>query len=287
MDIEELKKLRQSYISTRNTYLIIAGIIFAVFIAFSIMIGIPQLFFFGLVVLFIIYVIIVGSKKQKFVGEYKKVVMPLALQQVMTDAIFDEKYSGILNYVEGRIISRGNKRHCGDYVKGNYKGINVELSEMYIAYETTDSDGNTDTTVYFSGVWFIFDFNKTFKDNLLVHSKNYGYAVRFGEKIDTEDVDFNNKFRIRSNNTLEAFYILTPHIMEKIKQLKEKIKCYLIMYFEDSKLHIGLGGYKNLFEPNVNEEIDIEKFKDAILKDLSVVFELVETLDLDNDLFKK
>ena len=286
MEKEELEKLRKSFISTRKTFLIIAGIVLALFSVLALMIGFPQFIFFIFTVLMILYFVIVARKEKTFISEYKKVVMPLALQQVMTDAVFEDGYAGVLNCVEGKIISRGNRRHCEDYIKGNYKGINVELSEIYIAYETTDSDGDTDTTVYFNGVWFIFDFNKIFKDNLLVHSKYYGYAKAFGEKIQTEDVEFNKSFKIRSNNELEAFYILTPHIMEKIKELKDKLRSRLILYFEDNKLHIGLDGYRNLFEPKVNEEINIEKFKDIILKDLNIVFDLVETLKLDNNLFK-
>lgn len=287
MEKEELERLRKSYITTRNIYLLIAIIIMGGTVYISLNSRIPTFLFIALTILIIFYIFIVGSKKNKFVSAYKKVVMPLALKQVMTDAVFDDGYTGILNHVEGNIISRGNKRSAGDYIKGNYKGINVELSEICIQYETTDSDGNTDTTTYFNGVWFIFDFNKNFKDNLLVHSKYYGYAKSFGEKIETENVEFNKLFRIRSNNELEAFYILTPHNMEKIKQLKEKLKSRIIMYFENSKLHIGLDGYRNLFEPKVNEEINIDKFKDTILKDLNIVFDLVETLNLDNNLFKK
>ena len=39
------------------------------------------------------------------------------------------------------------------------------------------------------------------------------------EKVKMEDVDFNRMFKIYAENELDAFYILTPNMMEKIKKL--------------------------------------------------------------------
>ena len=97
MEKEELERLRKSYITTRNIYLLIAIIIMGWTVYISLNSRIPTFLFIALTILIIFYIFIVGSKKNKFVSAYKKVVMPLALKQVMTDAVFDDGYTGILN----------------------------------------------------------------------------------------------------------------------------------------------------------------------------------------------
>lgn len=44
--------------------------------------------------------------------------------------------------------------------------------------------------------------------------------------IETEDVEINNSFNIYAQTEHEAFYILTPSFMEKLKKIdKKNTKC--------------------------------------------------------------
>lgn len=52
-------------------------------------------------------------------------------------------------------------------------------------------------------------------------------------------------------------------------------------------MHIGLHNKKDLFEPNVYKRINLEEEKQKILIDVKIITEFVDTLDLDNDLFKR
>ena len=69
----------------------------------------------------------------------------------------------------------------------------------------------------------IFDFNKNFKSNVQVISNDFIKRslphIKNNKKVKLEDIEFNKMFKIYSEIEHDAFYILTPHFMEKIKKL--------------------------------------------------------------------
>lgn len=67
----------------------------------------------------------------------------------------------------------------------------------------------------------IFDFNKNFKSNVQVISNDFIKRslphIKNNKKVKLEDIEFYKMFKIYSEIEHDAFYILTPHFMEKIK----------------------------------------------------------------------
>ena len=84
----------------------------------------------------------------------------------------------------------------------------------------------------------------------------------------------------------DAFYLLTPNYMEKIKKLKEKLNAAFALCFIDNKLYIGLNNYKNLFEPNLKKKIDIDLEEKMIVEEIKIITNFIDDLELDNNLFK-
>ena len=101
-----------------------------------------------------------------------------------------------------------------------------------------------------------------------------------------EDNEFNNLFTVFAVSEHEAFYILTPHFMEKIKELTSKLKCGIMLGFVDNKLHIAVNNYKDSFEYNVFRPINEKEIEESITKDIKLITDFVDELNLDNDLFK-
>ena len=122
------------------------------------------------------------------------------------------------------MMNTRDKYHSNDYISAKYKEINFECADVHIEEEYRDSDGDTSYTTIFKGQWFIFDFNKNFKANIQICEKSFRgtkrgvfFSNEVYEKVKMEDVDFNSMFKIYAENELDAFYILTPNMMEKIK----------------------------------------------------------------------
>ena len=101
-----------------------------------------------------------------------------------------------------------------------------------------------------------------------------------------EDEEFNKRFMVFAESEHEAFYILTPHFMEKIKEITKKLKCEVMFCFVNNKLHIAVDNRDDSFEPNIFRTINEQEIEENITKDIRLITDFVAELDLDNNLFR-
>ena len=253
---------------------------------------------------FFIIVIVFGTLLTKLitnknVREYKKIYKQNITLETFKCVFTDVDYSPNLGLPESvisstKMMNTGDRYHSNDYISAKYKEINFECADVYIEKKYRDKDGHTHYITIFKGQWLIFDFNKTFKANVQICEKSFRgdkrgdlFSDEVYEKVKMEDVDFNKTFKIYAENEIDAFYVLTPNMMEKIKKLNNELHGNLLFCLINSKMHIGLHNSKDLFEPNVYKKINLEEEKQRILKDIKIITEFVDILDLDNDLFKR
>lgn len=160
-------------------------------------------------------------------------------------------------------------------------------------YEEEDKDENKIITweTIFEGRYMIFDFNKNFKSNVQVISNDFIKRslprIKNNKKVKLEDIEFNKMFKIYSEIEQDAFYILTPHFMEKIKKLYKELDAPIKLTFMENKLHVAVNNGEDSFEYNVLNPINEEEIEQDIIKDIKLITDFVNELNLDNDLFKK
>ena len=300
--IENLRKEAKKILSTgRKITLLAAGISLLILIIIQIMLGV-FLYLINFIIPFFIFVAgmiitsIVSAKPiQEFNDAFKNMFVLKSLEKIFTDLKYEPSNGIEERVLEGTdMINTGDRFSSNDYVSGKYKNINVICSAVEIEekHETTDDEGNKKTTweTIFKGKWMIFDFNKSFKANLQICQKGFGDEILNNglyNNIKMEDQEFNNMFWINAQNDHEAFYILTPSFMEKIKKLSNTIDGTLLLCFVNNKLHVGLHNYDDSFEPDLYKEIDEEKITSEISKDIKQITDFVDELDLDNNLFRR
>lgn len=234
-----------------------------------------------------------GAEK-KFKKLYKEKIVLGCFQESFDDVFYDAK----IGISENTIASTGMMRtgdvfRSSDYLKAKYKNIPFECSDVDIEDISRDSDGDTTYTTIFKGQWYIFKFNKSFKSNFEVCSKCFGANRRGGlfgidgfQKIELEDVDFHKRFRVYAKDELDVFYVLTPHMIERIKKLDSSISGELLFCFCGDYLHVGLYNNKDLYEHSVFSEIKLEESRKKVLSELDLIIQFVETLQLDDTLFQ-
>ena len=123
-------------------------------------------------------------------------------------------------YASGAFPFGFDKASGGDYIKASYRGVGLELCDLMLEEEvretTTDSDGNstsdTSNKIVFVGQWLILDFHKELSADLGVFE---GLRKRY-DQIETENAEFNKRYGISCDSVHDAFYILTPNMMEHI-----------------------------------------------------------------------
>ncbi|MDY2804799.1 MAG: DUF3137 domain-containing protein [Bacilli bacterium] len=309
MNVDELKELQSRIIKKNKTCNLISiiSLIVLLFVTLFIFLekeldlkfilfGLLFELIFGLVISTIIKVIINGKSISKFNKEYKNIFVLSALTNNFENLTYDFEDG----FSEQKIRETGMFNTCdrftsNDYVSGNYKNIKFEQSDIHIQeeHEKTDADGNTSTywETIFEGRLMIFDFNKNFMANMLVISNSFPMNALLinGKlsKIKMEDTEFNKSFKVYSDLEHDAFYVLTPHFMEKMKKIYNELKCGIMFGFLDNKLYVAVDNREDSFEYNVFEPIDEKEINNNITKDIKLITDFVNELNLDNDLFKK
>lgn len=300
-------ELENSRIKYRNRSLIsiavgIGIVLVSIFIrsTFQFEMDLMSIFIIDLVIIAIISAIIISGPKKSYVDNFKNYFVKRTLEKIFTDLQYNPDRGIPESVISGTgMMYTGDRYTTNDLILGKYKNINFMQSDVHIEeeHESTDSDGHT-TTYYvtiFQGRWMIFDFNKTFKANVEVCEKGFSgnqANTLFGkskyQKVKMESEEFNKKFRVYAQDPHDAFYIITPSLMEKIKRLEAANKGKLFLGFCNNQLHVGIHDGSDSFEPgSCFSKINEEEIMNRMSTDVSKITMFVDELELDNDLFRK
>jgi len=201
-------------------------------------------------------------------------------------------------FENSKIFMRNIDRYRGDdLVVGNIGKTEVRFSELNALYETKDKEG-TKYVSLFKGIFFIADFNKDFVGETIVlpdtAEKLFGKLGTMFQKMNIsrpdlvklENPDFEKAFVVYGTDQVEARYILTPALMERIMDFQKKSgKIYLS--FLHSKVYIAISLSKNLFEPPLFKSMLNYKLVEDYFKYLMLIVNIVEDLDLNTRIWSK
>lgn len=309
MNVEELKQLQSQIIKKNKICNIVGLLLFLIALAIYLSIAIPKktdIYLLIIIVLIelifcLIIVMYIKSKAndkdiEKFYKEFKNVFVLKSLNNIFTDIKYYPEKGFSKNFIKNiGMLYTGDSYNSNDYISGKYKDIAFEQSDIHIEekYIEEDADGEKEEVwkTIFLGRLMIFDFNKPFKTNIQVASYRFEaeslpWSKKFS-RVEMEDAEFNNTFNVYAESEHEAFYVLTPHFMEKLKTITKKINCGIMFCFVDNKLHIAVDNEKDSFEYNVFEPIDEIKIEKEITNDIKLITDFIDELNLDNELFKK
>lgn len=226
---------------------------------------------------------------QRYKQVYKRQIVLPALNEIFEDAqVYDGGFSS-KDMSDIGLINIGTHYKSEDSFKGKYNKVPFEAAEIYTYHKVYRNDRN-EKVIDFNGNYYIFEFNKNFKGNMKVFPE--GETSRSKEKgikiadLDLENIKFNEKFRVITEDEHLAYYILTPQLMEKMIKLNEEF-IDVSFAFIDNKLHMAVSTTReNLFEFSPYEKLNIEEETKSVKESMIVLTQIVDMLNLDNDLFK-
>lgn len=169
--------------------------------------------------------------------------------------------------------------HSEDYVWGRIDKTAFYFSEVTAAYEARSGNQRSQTS-FFKGIIFRADFNKNFEGLTIVRANNLSVAIQHSRyaggaqiemptsKIEMENIAFNERFMLKSTNEVEARYLLSPVLMEKLIELDKKCKSRITVTFIRNSIYIAFPMSEQFFEPKINKSLLDPKTFD---KDLSIV----------------
>lgn len=101
-------------------------------------------------------------------------------------------------------------------------------------------------------------------------------------KIQVEHEGFNRRFQVFAADEHNAFYLLTPQMLEQIVQFADAAGCQTALTFVGPYLYVAMNSRRSMFDASVKEPFD--KQRQAILADAGLMRRAGELLVLEADL---
>ena len=139
----------------------------------------------------------------------------------------------------------------------------------------------------FRGFFFIADFNKNFQGQTVVF-RNSWFKLNLGkQRVKLENPNFEKQFDVFSTDQVEARYILTPNLMERLLELDSRFPGKITVSFRDSSVIIAIPDQTNHFETNIWEcQLNTDKLKREF-GTLVNLFQIIHDLNLNLRIWTK
>lgn len=246
----------------------------------------------------------IKKNRGSFVGHFKRNIIRKIVRFVDESLIFDAgKHISQSDYMASRLFRKTPDRYEGDdYVSGTIGKTAIEFSELHTKYVETsqDEDGNSQERwiKIFDGLFFKADFNKHFRGEYFLFSekpKKPSRLERFinrekdylKESIMLENPEFNRQFFVYGTDQVEARYILSSSMMQRLLDFKEKTGKKIRISFVGSSIYIAIPYKKPLFEPKYRSSIVDKQDTTDYYYDLRTMVDIVKELDLNTRIWSK
>lgn len=213
------------------------------------------------------------------------IVNPVAAQFGLSFDPEPGPQNSVIDLNEAGLLSNWDRANYEDRLEGHRNGVDFLFFEAHLEERrrTTDSRGRTRTrwVTVFRGQCLRFRFHKAFAGRTLV-LRDAGLFNIFGggrglEQVKLESNVFEQAFQVYSNDQVEARFLLTPDLMQRLIELEKvfhgsKLRCA----FQDGELLIALEG-GDLFEPgSLFTPLDNPDRVRELLDDFAAIFNLID-----------
>jgi hypothetical protein len=245
-----------------------------------------------------------GKKKKEYTETFKKKVIREIVMMMNPELVYTPQSSiSVAEYEESDLFRFRVDSYAGDdLVTGKLGRTDMRFSELChkekrVSYNSKGHRQETWVTI-FKGIFFVADFNKHFNGKTYVlpdaGSDFLGIGKFFekwkigrGELVKLENPDFENLFTVYGNDQVEARYILSPALMQRLVEFSGKANTDLHISFLNSKVFIAVSIEKDLFEPHVFSSGIKADYLYEYFHYLDLVTGIVEDLNLNTRIWGK
>lgn len=299
----EIERKKISAAQTKG-YIGIGAGVFLLILGF--ILGFPVAGIVGLIALGIVGGIIlyrIGDELHAYKDAYKQDVIGAALK-FMDPSLTIQPYEGILaqEFIYSQLFTQQPDRYkTEDLVSGTAGKTSFYFAEVHAEYKTVHQTKNGTRTEWhdiFKGIIFVADFNKYFNGVTVVRPKDFGAAIgawfsknvfSYGSKdvVSLENTNFDKTFVTYATDQVEARYILTPAMMERILNLHNSAKYAISLSFIESRMYIGFPLNRNYFEAPVFKTLLNPQLLNDDIAAIKFMHDIVQELDLNTRIWGK
>lgn len=105
--------------------------------------------------------------------------------------------------------------------------------------------------------------------------------------VNMDNEQFSDRFCVRADNPQEAYYILTPHMMEYITAMADQCGSAVYMSFQrDGKMNVAVRTGRDFFELG-DSRANTEELRRKYIDELRWFTDIIDTLRIEENLYKK
>lgn len=197
------------------------------------------------------------------------------------------------------IFKRGIDRYGGnDLVTGKIKDTSMKFSDVHAEYKTKSKNGTHWHTI-FQGLFFVADFHKDFKADVVVlpdfAQKYLGQIGTFiqdmnftrDDLVKMDNPSFEKEFVVYGKDQVESRYILTHSMMDRILEFKNRSGKNIYISFKNSRIFVAVEYNRDLFEPDPFKSLKNFGMIKEYYQDLALVVGIVEDFKLNRRIWSK
>ncbi len=205
---------------------------------------------FGVIFIFIVAIAIFKVKSEPLCEYYKKEIISRLVEVLIEDGRYRPK-EGIRERIfnESNLFVSPDRYHSEDLISGVIDKTSFSFAEVHAEERQVTSNGKTTTVRWvtiFKGFLFVADFHKNFIGQTVV-ARNSFLKLKRG-RVKMENPEFERRFDVFSTDQVEARYLLTPSMMERIIALDSKFNKDIVLSFCNSNVIVAINNSTNHFE---------------------------------------
>ena len=247
-----------------------------------------------LAIFFLVVLLAGGYLWGKSAGVAKKLLSENVISGVLTEVLGDAvEYNpwGRINPGSMVFPFSYNCTDGSDHIKAVYNGLNIELGDIELIDETEYIDENgvsqKSRNTLFKGQWLTCDFGKELVGEVYISEWTQKDRRCMKSNVTMDNEQFSKRFCVRADNPQEAYYILTPHMMEYILAMADKSGGTVYLSFlRNGKMHVAVKTGRDFFELG-KSNADVEGLRRKFLDELRWFTDMIDTLRVEDTLYKK
>lgn len=198
-------------------------------------------------------------------------------------------------YLRSALFPHKISRYRGqNFTTGRIGSTSIEFSEL----EVTVPDSE-DSHIEFEGLFFVADFNKHFRTRTIVlPDLAESLLGSFGQNLQSlnlsrpplvklENSEFEKQFVVYADDQIEARYILSPALMDRILRFQKKHNKHIYLSFVDHRIFIAISSIYPLFIPKVSVSLFDYKQIEGYCEILQMTLDVVDELNLNTRIWTK
>lgn len=256
----------------------------------------------------LIYATIVYIKynklKQVYSLNFKKRVVQRMVDFIQPGLTYDyDKHVSKELFVNSDIFRQQIDSYVGDdCITGTIGKTDFTFSELHAQHrEVYYNNGRREErwVNIFKGIFFVADFNKNFTGRTFVlpdKAENFlGGIFKFvqkltvgrGQLVKLENVQFEKEFVVYSDDQIEARYILSPALMERILKFKQEANAHILLSFVNSCMYLAIPISMDLFEAKIFSSGTKFEYLASYYRYMNLALSIIEELNLNTRIWTK